>query len=216
MLDKNGGPEKVFAAAMSGTKEGATTLRTVMKSIPDSSRRIVTAAVVRRLGKATPARQDASGEVFSIQTYLTNWSRLSPEAKSVLFGRFGPKFNRDMNALARLAGNIREGSKVFSNPSGTQAAISLQATNAGAIIAALTGQLEIAATLAAIPAGANLLARVMTNPTFVRFLAKNTKVPAGAYSAQVQQLARIAELSKDEDLALIVSLLEITPNPRGE
>ena len=123
VLDKNGGPEKVFAAAMSGTKEGATTLRTVMKSIPREQQKIVTAAVVRRLGKATPGRQDASGEVFSIQTYLTNWSRLSPEAKGVLFGRFGPKFNRDMTALARLAGNIREGSKVFSNPSGTQAAI---------------------------------------------------------------------------------------------
>ncbi len=206
VINKKGGPEKVFNAVMSGTKEGATVLRSIMKSLKPDERKMVSAAVVRRMGKATPGQQDVTGEAFSINTFLTNWARLSPEARGVLFGRFGDRFKKDMDSLAGLASNIRSGSEVFRNPSGTQQAISLQAITGATAAALAFGQIDMALAALSGVAAANLSARLMTNPRFVNWLAKQTQVPAGAYSAQVQNLARMAK--DDRDIALAVGLLQ--------
>lgn len=210
VVNKNGGPEKVFNAVVSGTKEGATVLRTVMKSLKPDEQKSVTAAIIRRLGKATPGQQDASGEAFSINTYLTNWARLSPEARSVLFGRFGSRFSKNIKALSDFAGNVREGSNVFRNPSGTGQAVSLQTVGAGTVGASVLGQFEIAATLAGTTGGANLMSRLMTNPRFVNWLAAQTRIPEGARSAQIQALARMG--ADDRDIALAVGLLKESEN----
>ncbi len=73
MVEKNGGPEKVFQAAMSGTKDGATTLRAVMRSLPEDGQKAVSAAVIKRMGLANPGAQNAAGDAFSPNTFLTNW-----------------------------------------------------------------------------------------------------------------------------------------------
>jgi len=123
VVTKNGGPEKVFQAAMTGTKEGATTLRAVMRSLPIDARKQVSAAVLRRLGRAVDSQQDDLGEAFNVGSFLTNWNKLSPEAKSVLFNGYSPSFRMDMDKLARVASNLRSGSQVYANPPGTAAAL---------------------------------------------------------------------------------------------
>jgi hypothetical protein len=80
-----GDPEKIFQAAISGTKEGSTTISGVMKSLPDESRKVVAATMLRRLGKATASKQDDLAEVFSPETFLTNWNKITPDSKRVLF-----------------------------------------------------------------------------------------------------------------------------------
>ena len=142
VVDKAGGPEKVYHAVMAGTQDGGTTLRAVLQSLPRDGQRAVTAAVIKRMGLATPGQQDASGSVFSAQTFLTNWNRVSPEAKAVLFNRHGPQFSRDMDQIAGVAERIRTGSQVFANPSGTAnraAAIGYYGSIAGATGAAALG-----------------------------------------------------------------------------
>ena len=206
VVTRNGGPEKIFQAAIAGTKEGATTLRTVMKSLNDVERRTLTAAVVRRLGTANPSQQDASGTAFSIQTYLTNISKLSPEARSTLFGRQPKDFQKNIDALTNVAANIRAGSQVFSNPSGTAQALALNTAGTLGGAAAIFGRLDAAAGLAGLVGGANLTARLMTNPRFVRWLAKATEAPTGALPAQVNALANMAK--NDRDIALAVGLLK--------
>lgn len=208
VVNKAGGTEKIFEAAISGTKEGATTLRTVMRSIGPEDQRMVTAAVVRRLGRATPGQQDASGEAFSVGTFLTNWSKLSPEARATLFGSYGDKFQQNMNALAKVASNFREGSKVFSNPSGTQASLALQAGTGGAVVAAATGNFQLLGAIAAAAGSANLTAKLMTNPRFVSWLAQTTKMPQGALAAQINVLGNIATSSKDADLLAVYEGLQ--------
>lgn len=54
VVGKNGGPEKVYAAAMSGTKDGGTTLRAVMQSLDREGQRAITGAVLKRMGLASP------------------------------------------------------------------------------------------------------------------------------------------------------------------
>jgi hypothetical protein len=213
VLKRKGGPEKIFQAATSSTKEGATTLRSVMQSLDQEGQKVVTATVLRRLGLAKAGVQNEVGEQFSSETLLTNWNLLSKEAKSTLFDRYGPSFRADMDAVAKFAANLREGSQVFRNPSGTAQAAA-QYTTAGAfVMAALTGNVGAAAAVGGAVVGANRMAALMTKPEFVKWLAQTTKVPAGALPAQVNALSKLAE--GDPDIAWAVALLEESQNDQA-
>lgn len=207
VINRNGGPEAVFRAATSGTKEGATTLRSVMQSLDKDGQKMVTATVLRRLGIAKAGVQGELGDRFSTESFLTNWNLLSPEAKRTLFDRYGPSFRSDMDKIAAVAANLRSGSKVFVNPSGTSQAVA-QATTAGAfVVSLLTGQLEVAGGIAAGTTGANLLSRLMVNPRFVRWLAHTTTVPSASAPAMVNALGQQARSTGDKDLAAAYVLM---------
>lgn len=207
VIDKNGGPEKVFDAAMSGTRDGGTTLRAVMQSLPADGQRAVTGAVIKRMGLATPGAQDAAGDVFSAQTFLTNWNRVSPEAKRALFDRHGPAFTADMDRIARVAQNLREGSKVLANPSGT-ANRAAALTYGASLVASLFGGSPLAAAgLVAGGLGANATARMLTNPNVVKWLARSTALPVGSAAAQIQALRRIGENENDPEAIEIADQL---------
>lgn len=209
VISRNGGPEKVFNAATSGTREGATTLRTVMKSLPPEGRDTLTAAMVRRLGLANPGQQNAAGDAFSMSTYLTNWSKISPEARSVLFGRQGPEFQKNMDELAKSAELLRQGAQVFSNPSGTaQAVIGGASLLAPFFSGSISAGLSTAGTIAGVAGSANLASRLMTNRSFIRFLAEQTTTPAGSIAAQINSLAQLARNTGDRDLALAAGVLK--------
>lgn len=208
VIDKNGGPESVFNAAMTGTRDGGTTLRSVMQSLPPDGQRAVTGAVLRRMGLANPGAQDAAGDTFSAQTFLTNWNKVSPEAKRALFDRHGPAYSRDMDRIARVAENIRDGSRVLANPSGTAnraAAITYGASLAGALA---TGQAQVAGGLALSGVAANLLARSLTNPRVVRWFAQATAAPVGSAVAQAQTLRQIGERAEDPEIIELANALE--------
>lgn len=204
VIDKNGGPEAVFNAALSGTKEGATTLRAVMQSLPEDGQKAVSAAVLRRLGRATAGKQDETGEAFSTESFLTKWSSMSPEAKAVLFNRYGPQFRQNMDQVAKVGSNLRSGSKVFQNPSGTGQAVTQTTTAATFAISLLTGNVGTASAIASGVAGANLSARLLTNPNFVKWLAKTTKAPPNALPALAVQLSQ----NSDSDLKEFAALLQ--------
>jgi hypothetical protein len=213
VVDKNGGPEKIYAAVMSGTRDGGTTVRAVMQSLPPEGRKALAAAVVKRMGLATPGQQDASGTVFSAQSFLTNWNNISPETKAALFNRMGPSFTRDMDRVARVADTIRKGSKVYANPSGTankQTAFAYWLSVGGSLLA---GQPGTTATLLGGGAWANVMARAMTNPAFVRWLAQSTTLPASTIPQQALNLARIAGQQDDEEMKQLArELYEQAPN----
>lgn len=190
VIEKNGGPEKVFGAALAGTQEGATTLRAVMQSLDKDGQKMISASVLRRLGRATPGTQNAEGSAFSTESFLTNWNRLSPQAKATLFDRYGPGFRADMDKVARLAGNLREGSQVFRNPSGTAQATGQLATVAGVAGALGSGNIPAAAYILMGVGAANLSGRLLTHPPFVKWLATTTQRPAGALPAAINQLAQ--------------------------
>jgi hypothetical protein len=203
VVDKAGGPESVFRAATSGTKEGATTLRAVMQSLPEDARKTVSATVLRRLGRATAGKQDDLGEKFSTETFLTNWNTLSPQAKAVLFDRYGPTFRSDMDAIAMVASNLRDGSKVFVNPSGTGQAVAQTSAGVAFITTLATGNAGAAAGIASGVAAANGGARLMTNPRVVKWLAQTTRAPRSAIPALLAQAGK----SDDQDLRELAAIL---------
>ena len=208
VVDRNGGPERIFQAAMSGAKEGATVLRSVMRSLPVDAQKDVTAAVIRRMGLANPGAQDAAGEVFSAANFLSNWNRVSPEARSTLFNRYGGKVSEDIDKLARVAESIKDGSGVLRNPSGTAAQVASFGYGGGLAMSILTGDLPTLAKLVAGGGLANLTARALTSPRTVSWLARNTDTPVGALPAQINVLKRIAAENDDEAAADLAVALE--------
>lgn len=182
-------PEKIFNAAMMGTADGDTMLQRVVSALPKTNRRDLAAAVVKRMGRATAGNQNEVGDTFSTSTFLTNWNKLSPEARSTLFGRIGEAGLADelMN-LAGVSSNIRSGSKYLANPSGTAPAAARQALLGASALAAATGQWPALGWMAAGTAGTNALARLMTNPRAVQSLAKRTEIDAPAMVGGLQAL----------------------------
>lgn len=208
VVERNGGPERIFAAATSGTREGATTLRAVMQSLPSDAKKQLSAAVLRRMGRAKPGQQDDLGEAFSSETFLTNWNGLAPEAKTTLFGRFGPTYVRDVEAIAKSAGNIREGAQVFRNPSGTGQAATQIGTAVSLAAAVGTGNTQLAGYILAAVAAANGAARVMSSPRAVRWLAQQTKAPVAALPVQLARLKAEALAEGDDEALEIAKAIE--------
>lgn len=172
-----GSPEAIYAAALSGTKTGNTVLSATIKSLPAQARKDVAATVVRRMGLATPGQQGADGDTFSTATFLTNWNRMSPEARGTLFANLDEATVSDLNALARVADNIKQGSRVYANPSGT-AGRGANLLFGGALGSALLrGRPGEAIGLLAGAGGLNLTARAASNPKVVDFLARSTGLP---------------------------------------
>jgi hypothetical protein len=192
-VQKAGGPEKVYLATMSGTKDGATTLRAVMQSLPQDGQKAVTAAVIRRMGLAMPGSQDAAGEVFSASTFLRRWNDISPEAKRALFDRYGPGFSANMDKIARVAERIRDGSKVLANPAGTANRAAAYAYGVGlASSAAAAPRVGFKPLVSLVTGGlvGRALAGFFTNPKAVDWLARNASKPVGSTVAELSLLAQ--------------------------
>lgn len=171
-------PERVFQAALAGSKDGDTIVRRVVNAIPAENRRDLAGAVIKRMGRATSGNQNDTGDVFSTSTFLTNWNNLSPSARSTLFGRTGDSGVLDeLSRLAGVASNVKEGSKVFANPSGTSGASALQALLVGGASSLASGNIPAAAAMGAVPVAANMGARFMTSPDALQWLAKKTPAP---------------------------------------
>jgi hypothetical protein len=206
VVDKAGGPEAVFNAATSGSKDGAFTIRGVMQSLEPDQQKVLSATVLRRLGAATPGTATEQGD-FSINSFLTNWNKLNPQAKNALFDRYGPGFRDDVDALSRTAGNFRQASRTGANTSGTGQALANNAALTGFTVAALTGRVGAAASVAGAAGSANLAARAMTSPVVVRFLAKSTAIPRSQWPAAIAGLEQDASDKNDQTAAEVASTL---------
>lgn len=216
VIHKAGGPEYVYNALYAGAKQGSTTIDAVMRSLPKESQKDFVAATIRQMGRAKPGQQNAATDAFSMETFLTNWGSISKEARAAIFNRQGTQFSSAMDQIAKTAENLREGSKVFANPSNTASKQVLLAGGGAAAStvfgALLRGQVGYAAAAAAAPfaaaGAANLVAKKLTNPEFVNWLAMTTHMPAGAIPAQVNVLRGMAEQHKDPEYEEIADLLQ--------
>lgn len=203
-------PEQIFRNATTNTKDGATALTATMKSLPPDQRAQVTSAVLKRMGLAKAGQQNASGDAFSMETFLTNWNGMSPQAKNALFNGVGnPELRQNIDAISRVAGNVRAGGKVFSNPSGTARQTALMSIlGTSGVGGLLTGNPGATAAVGASIGGANITARLMTNPNAVRWLAKSApQYAADAKGAALRNMVQAANASGDTEFQDIANQL---------
>lgn len=186
--------EHMYQATVGDAKNGPTRLAAVFRSLEPDERKVVQAAFIRRMGEALPGRQDAGGDVFSAETFLSNWNRLDPRAKQMMFAGQDGQLAKDLDAVARSAAMMREGSKVFANPSGTGQAIAAAGGAAGVGMALGTGHPGQAAMMLGGALGANLLSdRLLTNPQFVRWLTQTTTTSPARSPAAVGSLLNLTQ-----------------------
>jgi len=197
IIERNGGPEAVFTAATSGQRNGATTINTVMRSLPTEERNVVAASIVERM-----ARPNA-GQVaqFDLGTFLTNWNRMHPRARQAMFAHLPAETRRQLDNISQAAEASRAGARRFANPPGTAPAL----LAGGGVLTAGTlagiGQYDLAASVLGTMVAARGSAALMTNPRFVRFLSTSGRIPPGQMAPAIRALANQAAQAKDEELA---------------
>jgi hypothetical protein len=196
VIGKGRQPEDIFSAVAPKDPNQANKLRGVMRSLLPEERQIVTDAVVNRLGRATPGRQDEFGEVFSSNTFLTNWNKLSPGAKDQLFS--DPVMRKNLESIAKAAATIREGAGVASNPSGTAGSFAAYSIYSSPIVSAATGSAWPMLAAGGAMGAANIGARMLTNKKIVDWLANAPKPTAQNVGMHLARLSVLYNQSDEE------------------
>lgn len=165
-------PEKLFAAVK---RSDPTTLVKLRRSLTPTQWRTVVDGVVSDLGTAVASKQDATGELFSPETFLTQWTKLGRSTRRALFGGRGfERMERDLNNVAEAANLMRRNAEMVANPSGTARASGLSGASATAATALMTGHVGVASAVVGTMAGFNATARMFAWPPFVRWLSVAT------------------------------------------
>lgn len=187
-------PEKSFSLLSKTLGGNASTLQAVKKTLPEGARGTIAGTVIEDLGKASPGQQNAGGDVWSPETFLTNWNKISPKARQELFSGFknSAQVAADVEAVAKATSMMRDSSKMWANPSGTAANL-----GARAALTAIGGGFFLDPTLAAAAGGgvlsANMLARALTSKGAVEASTRNNML------SQSTQAANARVLSTSED-----------------
>lgn len=194
-------PEQIVGNLVSSGKRGATAVRQLRNNLKPEEWDDVVATVVHRMGQAAPGAQNAAGDTFSPATFLTNWNRMSPEAKAALFdGRRYKSLRPELDRLARIAASAKDATKM-ANASGTgqtnfymniaQGSLPVMGYAAGGVEGAAVGA-------AASYGGPYGLARLMTNPSFIKWLARGTRIEPTNYNGMRAHLGRLAVIAQGE------------------
>jgi hypothetical protein len=215
--------ERAFSFAMSKTQDGGTQLARLRQQFDPEEWDIVGASVLNRMGLASAGAQDATGELFSVNTFLTNWSKMSPEAKNALFG--GKQYadmRKGLNTLVDVSSSLK-GVEKFANTSNSGRVINtfMMLQVLGGAVAGMTVGSESptsavgGATVAAL--SPRLAAKLITSPRFVNWLATPITKP-NAISAHLGRLSAIAleDVSLREPIQEFLKVLRSPPQPQGE
>lgn len=190
ILGPDATPERILDsvnAMARGGKGGVQRLVRVINSLPEEDRGNIRATIVDRLGRAKAGMQDAGGEVFSPAEFLTNWNKMSPEAKVALFGR-DKKLSQALDDIAILADSTKQAQR-FVNQSQTAGAQNYMNVfnaaaglgGAGGLVSLGAGNFGIALTSVLLPLVlTRLSASALTSQRLVRYLAQAPKAVKNA------------------------------------
>jgi hypothetical protein len=197
------------------SRESARDLAVIRRTIDPAAWDTYASAILNTMGDAKAGAQDAAGEVFSVNTFLTNWNKLSPTAKSIMFK--GTRYDGLSDALERLvrvASGLKDAGRL-ANTSNTAASMNAArmintlglgvGTVAGGL---LTGDLAGAASGAAAGASAVLaprtIARLITSPQFVSWLAETpmqrtaAQARSAAGATMAGHIGRLTQIAIDD------------------
>jgi len=152
---------QIFNQLKTSSKVGDVKASKILNAIPKGDRELVRDAVVQQLGRSP------TGD-FSVSRFVSDYNRLTPEGRSVLFGKQGAQYRKSLDTLVDVSKTLRD-SQEFVNTSRT-------ADNLGNIGLIALGAAD-PATAVTTGVGANLSARLLTNEDFVKTLAKASDQP---------------------------------------
>ena len=200
-------PDRISSLLLNTGKEGASRLNAIKKSLNTDQYNVFLSNVIERLGRIQPG-QALSGELFegtgkfSSETFLTNYSRLSKQAKDALFSGKGwtKGMKKDFDQIVNISNFIRESGKTFRNPSGTADRLVGQGILFGSAGTAFTGNPAFILSVPLIIGGANVSARLMTNPSFIKWLAQGIKIGGNkGVDGVIEHLGRLGVIMGNAD-----------------
>lgn len=148
-------------------RQSTAAILNIRKALPKEDFDTFRSTLISNLGKATAGAQDAAGEVFSPNTFLTNYNKLNKSSRKVVFG----ELDEELAKLAKVAEQAKDASANV-NRSRTGVAVS----TAGLVGLAATGGLKAAVIAAALNYGT---AVGMTSKPFLKALNAAAKKDMG-------------------------------------
>lgn len=192
--DKEAAPESIYNRLVKASETGSSTLQAVKKSLTNDTRGQMAGTVIEQLGKATAGRQNAAGNVWSPETFLTNWNKIKSGRSDILSGfKDADKVRAQVEAVAEATSMMRDNSKMWANPSGTAANAAARATlasiglgGAGSLAGLVNPMLPLAATGGV--GSANLLARGLTSKWAVDSALRKNNLSKASQATAIRSL----------------------------
>jgi len=151
-------------------RQSTNQLMQIRKSLPKDDFDTFRSTLISNLGRAKAGAQSAEGDVFSPNVFLTNYNRINPSARKIVFG----EADAELQKLAKTVEMAKDAAAQL-NTSRTAPALSTQAMIAGA------GSLIVSpATVVGLYVANKGGAAILTNKTFLKALnaaAKNDMGP---------------------------------------
>ncbi len=166
--------EEVVRALQQASQGNSQRLERFISALPPEEASDVRATLIGQLGRATNGNQNAATDAFSLGTFLTHYSAMTPSARRTVFGREGTKA---LNQLAEVA-DLRRQAGQFANRSNTGAIMGSLFTWGPGMLTAIGSQ--------------QAMARLLTSPKLVRFLANMPREPGRVrqYLGRLNVMAR--------------------------
>ena len=218
-IKNNFEPVKVFEAfEKNAYGEAAEYLKTVKSKLTFDEFKIVQSAIVKRLGRPSPAVREEIGALddvlnFNLLSFSRNYLKMGEDARKVLFGDAG--LRKSLDAISRHATRIKLAAKEFANPSGTaKSAIGAGGITLGLVAGAGsvgTGQGGTALSalfrgMVAVGGLSNVASRILTNPKRARWLAKGATVKPQGFAAWIGSAVKEADdIQSLEDVQQIIN-----------
>jgi hypothetical protein len=150
-------------------------------------------------------------EAWDSMRFLQQWKDMPKPTKDALFGHSNqPLLRRDLDMIADAVERQRKMYERFGNPPKTAAGLIGGAMVGGAVVGAMYGEAQFLIGLATIGAGGWVGAKyLLTNPNFVHWLARSTRITGGpsAVSNHIGRLSAIAATADPNTKAAIEDYL---------
>lgn len=189
--------EEVARALQSAARSNGGRIASLLKSIPKEDADTIRASLINQLGRSNSGQQNAAGEAFSLDTFLTHWDQIKG-ARGKIFDRETLEGLNHLAAVAQRAkatnrarGVSNTGADVWAvGGAMLPASVGIGGAVAGSPVTAVGGFFAAASMALAQYGGAKLLAA----PGFAKRLAATPTAPRAAArywsSPWVAQMAR--------------------------
>ena len=230
ILNKEGSTiEGALKGIVNGTKDGPAGIIKLKEVLTPEEFSVLPGYILGRMGLPTPGMAEGvelgvetgaeyiAKSGFSVNRFMNNWNTMSKEAKDVLFkGSDFADLGKELDNLSFVVNRVKDAARIGANPSGTA-----QSSHAiGWLLAAGGGGatlgFEFGFGSVVGPAG---LAKLMTRPAFVRWLAEGTQKAATNPNSIAQHIRRLVQIQaanpeiRDEVRALLQGLQGETAEP---
>ena len=182
--------EVINALSRRGPRANVSKLSAIRRSLKPDEWDEVASTVISQIGKPTPGAANVVDDVnFSVSTFITNFEKLTPDAKKILFSGGGQRAELagELDKLVNTVGRLKETERL-ANTSGT----------ARHLITFLLGGVAMleptsAAGGVAVASGA---AKLMTSPKFIRWL--NGVPKSGGAPALLKHANKLRVLAREQ------------------